>query len=155
MKILIFSDSHGNCIEMFMAVKRHEPDLLLHLGDCVKDAYAISVEFPELPVRYIKGNNDFNTNAPEFDEFVVEGVRFFMTHGHKYYVKSTTANAINAAISRNANVLLYGHTHSPVCVEYEGLHIINPGSVGFGKKTYAELVVENGAVKCEIFICIK
>ena len=34
-KVLVLSDSHGNVGNMIRAVKREEPDMILHLGDCV------------------------------------------------------------------------------------------------------------------------
>ena len=35
MKLLVFSDSHGNVANMEDAVRREEPDQVLHLGDVV------------------------------------------------------------------------------------------------------------------------
>ena len=37
-RVLVLSDSHGNVGNMIRAVKREEPDMILHLGDCVVDA---------------------------------------------------------------------------------------------------------------------
>jgi len=34
-RVLVLSDSHGNVGNMIRAVKREEPDMILHLGDCV------------------------------------------------------------------------------------------------------------------------
>ena len=39
-RVLVLSDSHGNVGNMIRAVKREEPDMILHLGDCVVDADA-------------------------------------------------------------------------------------------------------------------
>lgn len=40
-RVLVLSDSHGNVGNMIRAVKREEPDMILHLGDCVVDADAL------------------------------------------------------------------------------------------------------------------
>ena len=38
MKILVLSDSHGNISNMEAAVEREQPRMILHLGDCWRDA---------------------------------------------------------------------------------------------------------------------
>ena len=38
MNILVLSDSHGNISNMEEAVEREKPDMILHLGDCWRDA---------------------------------------------------------------------------------------------------------------------
>ena len=43
-RVLVLSDSHGNVGNMIRAVKREEPDMILHLGDCVVDADALRRE---------------------------------------------------------------------------------------------------------------
>ena len=47
-RVLVLSDSHGNVGNMIRAVKREEPDMILHLGDCVVDADALRREFPHI-----------------------------------------------------------------------------------------------------------
>lgn len=42
---LVLSDSHGNVGNMIRAVKREEPDMILHLGDCVVDAVPLGESF--------------------------------------------------------------------------------------------------------------
>lgn len=49
MKLLVFSDSHGNVANMEDAVRREEPDQVLHLGDVVRDADALRRRFPTFP----------------------------------------------------------------------------------------------------------
>ena len=38
MKILIFSDSHGDVDIMRDIVEKEKPDMIIHLGDSIKDA---------------------------------------------------------------------------------------------------------------------
>ena len=52
-RVLVLSDSHGNVGNMIRAVKREEPDMILHMGDCVVDADALrreSVSYTHLDV---------------------------------------------------------------------------------------------------------
>jgi predicted phosphodiesterase len=67
-----------------------------------------------------------------------------MLHGHTRGVKSGIGEAISAAVQRDADILLFGHTHQPlekyIPVEdsTEGeilkkpLRVFNPGSLGSG-----------------------
>ena len=42
MKVIVFSDSHGDLNHMIAAVEQEEPDLVLHLGDYWEDARELS-----------------------------------------------------------------------------------------------------------------
>ena len=54
MNILVLSDSHGNISNMEEAVEREKPDMILHLGDCWRDAERLAERtfpwstFPEI-----------------------------------------------------------------------------------------------------------
>ena len=51
MKLLIFSDSHGNVANMEDAVRLESPDRILHLGDLVRDAEALDAPLGLCPGR--------------------------------------------------------------------------------------------------------
>ena len=46
MRIAVFSDSHGVREPMLAAIEEQKPDMVLHLGDYVRDAEAIAAYFP-------------------------------------------------------------------------------------------------------------
>ena len=150
MKILVMSDSHGNKENMFNAVDLEVPDLILHLGDNDRDCDDIELLYPEIPLRSVRGNCDRSSAGPDRDEFTLEGKRFFMTHGHLYSVKSGKARIVDAAVNRNIDVLLFGHTHLPHHSIINSLTLINPGSIGLGGKSYAILDIIDGEVFCEL-----
>ena len=54
-RVLVLSDSHGNVGNMIRAVKREEPNMILHLGDCVVDADALRREFPHITMVNVPG----------------------------------------------------------------------------------------------------
>ena len=57
-----------------------------------------------------------------------------MTHGHKYDLFDGYEKAIREARRRNADLLVCGHTHSPVA-RFEGdLLILNPGSISYPRQ---------------------
>ena len=148
MKILVASDSHGNTQALIDAVFDVSPQLLLHLGDGERDCDKIRALFPQVTVRAVRGNGDFRSREPENDEFVLEDKRFVMTHGHLYGVKSSLDAVLTAGFTREADILLFGHTHRRHREEIGGMLVLNPGSIGFGAKTYAVLHIGHGAVGC-------
>ena len=151
MKILVMSDSHGRVANMLSAASLEEPDVILHLGDNDKDCVDLISLYPDTMLRVVRGNSDFFSAGLDMDEFVLEGKRFFMTHGHLFGVKTGRARIIDAALHRNADVLLFGHTHIPYySVSSSNLIMINPGSIGAGTENYAVLEIKNGAVNVEL-----
>lgn len=147
LKLLVFSDSHGRIDPMKAAAETERPDLVLHLGDYVRDYEALQRLFPQLPMEHVAGNCDYPIYG---DDRVLEldGVRIFMTHGHRYRVKQTLLYAIYAAREENADLLLFGHTHSPVILQEPGLVCMNPGAAGSG--SYGVVTLEQGQLHCQL-----
>ena len=52
MNILVLSDSHGNISNMEEAVEREKPDMILHLGDCWRDAERLAERYPDIPMEH-------------------------------------------------------------------------------------------------------
>lgn len=148
MKILVVSDSHGDKESLVRAVRDTAPDLILHLGDHYSDCRAVREAFPLIPLRAVRGNCDRPGGEAENDEFVVEGKRIFMTHGHLYGVKYQLGDLVNNAMLRGADILLFGHTHRACLTEQDGLYIMNPGSIGASEHTYGLINIAGGAVHC-------
>ena len=144
------SDSHGYKSAIMRAISLESPELILHLGDHDRDCDLVGLEFPDIPLRTVRGNCDRSSNGLDIDEFVLSGKRFFLTHGHLYGVKTGYSSIINSASCRGADVLLFGHTHISHYSVLENMSIINPGSIGMGGKTYAVLEFKNGEVVCDI-----
>ena len=59
--------------------------MLIHLGDVEGDEDYIPA-VADCPVHMVRGNNDFFSDLPGEEEFMVEGYHIFITHGHGYYV---------------------------------------------------------------------
>ena len=55
MNILVLSDSHGNISNMEEAVEREKPDMILHLGDCWRDAERLAERYPDIPMEHVPG----------------------------------------------------------------------------------------------------
>lgn len=129
MNILVASDTHGRYERLAEAIRRARPDVLLFLGDGLRD-----LRIPEtegLEVRAVCGNCDWYTGnpVPEARLEVIGGVRIFLTHGHRYGVKWGLEKAVAAALQNGADVLLYGHTHIPFEKTLPRGHALEDGSV--------------------------
>lgn len=83
MKILVFSDSHGRTLDMYGLIETEAPDAVIHLGDHYEDACDLRRSYPNMPVYAVRGNNDFEPDAPLFSVIAPEGVRMYLTHGHR------------------------------------------------------------------------
>ena len=146
MKILVFSDSHGNEDNMIRAVERERPstlDAIVHLGDGWRDAEALHRLYPRIPLEQVPGNCDLG-RFEERERVVFFGdCRVLLCHGHTLGVKSSLLRASYEARERGTQALLYGHTHIPHIDYHDGLWLVNPGSIGDHRRpSYGVLTVE-------------
>lgn len=153
MKLGVISDSHGDVYRCEMAIKKMEDvDYLIHLGDYCRDAEKISKELKR-DIIYVKGNCDFSSSADTDRVIEVEGRKFFITHGHKYNVKSDYLGLYYKAEEIGADAVLFGHTHSAKVFEQNGILFINPGSISRprnGIETYAVITIDGGSIEPRI-----
>lgn len=153
MKIIVFSDSHGDLKYMKQAVERERPNHILHLGDMLRDAWAVAREFPDIPIDYVPGNCDFSPDQPVKLLLELEGRKILMTHGHIYRVKQGPGAAVEAARAAGADILLYGHTHQDYTDLSQGFWVMNPGSVRFGlRTTYGVITLEGDRTECRTIV---
>ena len=151
MKIAVFSDSHGSIDGMCSAIKTYKPEMILHLGDGVRDVEEIERLYPQMPVLNVRGNCDFRTvNTPETLVVTIEGVKMFLAHGHRHGVKTDLDAFLNAVYFSGSVLGLYGHTHIPQVRQFEEITLFNPGSCSHYRPTYGQLLVEKGKFHCEI-----
>ena len=145
MKILVLSDSHGNLENMVQAVERESPRMILHLGDCWREAERLHERFPEIPFHQVPGNCDFRPGEPTEHLLFWEDKRVLMCHGHTYRVKQSLLLAGYAAEEQNLDLFLFGHTHQPL-VDMRGKTLfLNPGSIGdHFRPFYGIVTLENG-----------
>lgn len=146
MKILVFSDSHGNLDNMARAVEREGAatlDALVHLGDGWRDAEALHQLYPRIPLEQVPGNCDLG-RFEDRERIVFFGDhRVMLCHGHTLGVKSSLLRASYEARERGAEALLFGHTHTPFIDYHDGLWLVNPGSIGaYARASYCVLTID-------------
>ena len=159
MEILVVSDTHGRASRLSEILERTNADTLLFLGDGLRD---LSVVPAGVAVYAVRGNCDFmGFDTPDARLEIFDTCRVFMTHGHRYGVKSSLSAAIRAAAERSADVLLYGHTHVPLekslpagytvdgVTLQKPLLVLCPGSLGDprdGSPTFGRLMIGKSGI---------
>ena len=155
MKILVLSDSHSALSFMRRCIQSVNPDAIIHLGDHYDDAEVIAQEYPHIRLHQVPGNCDRGRcpmNAHEILSYFIGGVRFYMTHGHRHFVKQGLYSLLADARANQAQIVLFGHTHCAVCYQEEDdLWVVNPGSCGSYSGTAAVVEIQDEKISaCRI-----
>lgn len=156
MKIGVVGDSHGNLNALKKAVKQMGAvDVIFHLGDYVEDGLYLKT-LTDAPVHIIKGNMDQHAeNGSSIITTTIGGFKFFACHGHQYGVKNDLNNVYHAGLEKNAEVILFGHSHKAFLQDDGQILIMNPGSVGAPRmgdpESYGIITIENGDIDAKIF----
>jgi putative phosphoesterase len=155
MRLGIISDIHGDYDALMTVLDRldhyHKVDQVLCAGDLVgrgpnPSAVVRAIRAHNIPT--VRGNHDDWNNdlAPEDVDYirdlpldwqgVFEGLTVFMCHGkpgnniwglYRDHISKTLLNMMLKTLE--ADVLITGHTHVPMCVQVSRGVVINPGSL--------------------------
>ena len=146
MEFLIFSDSHGSAQNMTAAIDRQikTPDAVLFLGDGARDLDRLFL--CDIPIWAVRGNCDWSSSdyADKTERTLYfEGHTILLCHGHEWGVKGGTGALIAHAAEVGADIVLFGHTHTPTLQtiaageQVKGItltrpmYLFNPGSIGY------------------------
>lgn len=151
MKWLIASDIHGSayyCKKLLEAFETEKADRLLLLGDILYHGPRNDLPRDYIPkevismlnplsnkILCVRGNCDTEVDQmvltfPILAEYALisaDKKLIFATHGHNF-------NNSNLPSIQKNDILLHGHTHIPVCEEFDTHIYINPGSVSIPKE---------------------
>ena len=163
-RILIASDIHGdaNTAERLVEIyKASGAEKLLLLGDILYHGPRNDLPAGYAPKKVIELLNPLKNEIlavrgncdTEVDQMVLsfpiladyaylslDGLRIFATHGHKF-----NTNSLPPLV--RGDILLHGHTHVPVAIEFgENNLYINPGSLSIPKESSPKsyILYENG-----------
>jgi putative phosphoesterase len=139
-------------------------DLILHAGD-VGDLWVLDELSQIAPVVAVHGNDETEEATaalPYLQTLSIAGHRLVMTHAH-YPIRaeelasrtndweSKFERRANFAKEHGASICIFGHTHIPMDLEYDGIRLINPGAIASGNfwtkqtiQTVAILRLEKG-----------
>ena len=157
MRAVIISDSHGNTASLEMvisAVGQKNIDMIIFLGDIVRDADYLETMYFPVRVVSVLGNNDLFCDGDYERVIDFDGHRLFICHGHTQGVSHGTEKLEATARAKGCVAALYGHTHqNKLEKKDDGFIILNPGSTSRPRGTkasYAVLESENGKLSAVI-----
>jgi len=121
-------------------------DLILHAGDVGK-LWVLDEIGQIAPVIAVHGNDETDEATaalPYLQTVVIGGRRIVITHSH-YPDRAEEMESrkiddwhpklkrlAKMALDHDARLLVYGHTHIPMCIEYDGVLIFNPCWISSG-----------------------
>lgn len=153
MKILVFSDSHGNVSNMAEAIdKNRDCDEIFYLGDGNSDIESIKKYYPKKTFTVVCGNCDFCYGLVQDCEYRrINHKTIYLTHGHIEGVKMSVCGLIDKAASVMADIALYGHTHFPETHvdQKSGIFVLNPGSIRENRYAILEIKLD-GKISAEL-----
>jgi len=134
MRVGVFSDSHGDhdALDALLDQMGYL-DAVCFLGDVARDADhlrdRLSAMPNQIPLYAVRGNNDYGSACALPWELLIEldGVRVYMTHGHR---SAGYMGLAYRAQELEARIAMFGHTHAAFCEEVQGVMLLNPGSAG-------------------------
>src|SRR5690625_1842524 len=130
-RVLIVSDSHGLTEELTIIKDRHQLQYNIHCGDS-----ELSTSAPQLADYHtVSGNCDWKGEFTNERLIDIGGLRFYITHGHLYGVKSTLMKLQYRAQEVEADVICFGHSHIAYAEEIDQKLYLNPGSIRLPKQS--------------------
>ena len=147
-RILIFSDTHSHTDYARVILDRIDGDMLIHLGDYVRDFHDLSALCDHMECHGVAGNGDFYANEPTEKIIHVDGISIFLTHGHGYGVKSGFKRLVKRTKELGCDAALFGHTHVPICEYHDGILLANPGGYNSMPRAGCAIAeIENSRIK--------
>ncbi|MCR5797350.1 MAG: metallophosphoesterase [Eubacterium sp.] len=148
-KYLVFSDSHGSSEMMFSIIREHQTEIsgIFFLGDIGGDEDLLR-NLTGLPTHIVRGNCDWSSQAPDELCFRIGKHKVAITHGHRYSVNRGVDVLKYWAMEKEADIVMYGHTHVPFLERGYNLTVLNPGSISRPRqsdftKTYAMIDIDD------------
>ena len=134
MDVALISDSHIPSREHEIPPSFRErievADHVVHAGDFDSKGALADIRHMATGLTAVSGNIDPQIGLPDRATVELGGVMFVVTHGtgsHRGW-----ADRVAAAVREEADssaVGVAGHTHEPTDTVYEGVRLLNPGSV--------------------------
>ena len=129
MRLVVISDSHGCSLDVRRIIDS-EPraDYVVFLGDGCSDLDGVRVQYRDKYTFILVGGNCDYGSYPVSEVFTVASKRILAVHGHTLNVKFGFTELGYAAAENKADIVLFGHTHTKLCLYEDGVYYFNPGS---------------------------
>lgn len=151
MKIACVADAHGANRKIEQLVAALPPvDAFCFLGDVETDGEYLQLLLadvqPHAAFHAVAGNNDPGSSLPQSLELILGKTRTFITHGHLYRVRLSSASLAAHARARDCTLALFGHTHIPYNARVDGVRLVNPGALRDGRWALVDTDTEEAAL---------
>ena len=116
-----------------------DTEVVFFLGDGVSDLEMLAEQNSAIAFFAVRGNCDHTSlfrGAPlkKTDSITLKNHKIVFTHGDLYMVKHSDEGLKALARAEHADLLLFGHTHTPfekyVNLGLQNTYFFNPGSIG-------------------------
>jgi len=138
LRIGVVADTHNRPVDPILD-RLKGVDELWHLGDVCSSGTLDPLYALGVPLRVVRGNNDFNPEWPLTLNPKREGIQFHLVHIPTDYPPAGT------------QVMIHGHTHVPRDEVADGIRFLNPGSAGLANKgaprSFAILTLDKGRIQ--------
>lgn len=149
-RLLVLSDAHRDYLSLAAAIRLHpEADMVFFLGDGEDDfnSQTVSKLLTNKKVTAVCGNCDMYSLLPKEELIPLGGKRIFALHGHTRCVKYGLEELAEAAKAKQADLVLYGHTHVPQHDCIDGVDYLCPGSIRAGDYGLVD-ITDSGQIAC-------
>ncbi len=151
MKILVFSDTHGDLARMTKCIQKHpDAEIIVHCGDGEDQSRRAQLMYPEKKVVRVRGNCDLGSKLEAVEFFNVLDKKIMVTHGHYYDVKYGLNQIYHAAAEEGADIVLFGHTHMAHNEYKNGIYLFNPGNCSGWRPSYGVIEITQKGVLANI-----
>lgn len=148
MRILVISDSHGSLRNIEKVIDAQpEAENIIFLGDGAREIEEASYIYSDRTFHVVSGNCDFASAEPSRRVVTLNGTKIFFTHGHYMH---DTESLVKTARLEGAKIALYGHTHIAYTGYFDGVYVMNPGSLtrprDFSSGSYGVIDITEGGI---------
>ena len=143
------SDNHGRYQHIIDVREMEEgADWYFHCGD--SEGYDEDLNNWEA----VCGNCDYWSDLPDRIRIKIEDKQIMIMHGNQFGYFDREQRMLNYMEEEELDILVTGHTHRPMFIEYEGKYLINPGSTAEPRTeeripTYCVLTIDGDLVDVE------
>lgn len=158
LKVGVISDTHipTNALNISSEIKKHfkEVDLILHAGDLISLDVLGDLE-KIAPVAAVSGNmdnSDTKAKLPKKQVIKIDKYRIGLIHDPGN-LKKKGEILKNYFPTDKLDILIFGHTHIPICDTYKKTIFFNPGSATdtiFAPYKSVGLIYLNSTIKTKI-----
>jgi len=151
-RVMILSDTHGSLPDAVLRACEGA-DHIIHAGDAGADEILMALG-AIAPVTAVCGNVDRRDIAPMRARVQVGRWRILVQH--IVWAGDSPSGEVRDLLSgENADLLVFGHTHQPLCRQEGGVVFFNPGSCGPKRfslpQSYAEAILGTEEGRFRIF----